>query len=239
MRDLIFDLGMNRGLDAAFYLAKGFRVVGVEADPIVAAEVAARLKDPRLYVEAVGIGPEHGKVLPFYVNLAHNEQSTFVKTFTTQPNWWKGYEVKQVPVTTLVRLLNKHGCPYYLKIDIEAWDMLALEQMKGTSYRPSYISTETGPTLAWIDILEALGYTALQLRNQERNETQSLRADGKHQHEGKPIDWQFERGCSGKFGLDISAPWVSPAEARKQWQRHIDADFPKGRWFDVHGRLPV
>ena len=31
--DLIYDLGVNRGEDCAFYLAKGFRVVGIEANP--------------------------------------------------------------------------------------------------------------------------------------------------------------------------------------------------------------
>ena len=29
--DLIFDIGLHRGLDAIYYLEKGFRVVGVEA----------------------------------------------------------------------------------------------------------------------------------------------------------------------------------------------------------------
>ena len=31
--ELIMDVGMHRGEDAAYYLAKGFRVVGFEADP--------------------------------------------------------------------------------------------------------------------------------------------------------------------------------------------------------------
>ncbi len=31
--DLIFDVGVNRGEDTAFYLAKGYRVVGIEANP--------------------------------------------------------------------------------------------------------------------------------------------------------------------------------------------------------------
>ena len=30
--DLIYDVGMHRGEDTAFYLRKGFRVVAVEAD---------------------------------------------------------------------------------------------------------------------------------------------------------------------------------------------------------------
>lgn len=233
--DLIFDVGMNRGMDAAYYLAKGFRVVGVEADPIVAAEVSDRLANPRLVVEAVGIGPEHGSVLPFYVNLANNEQSTFLKGFTTQPNWSRGFVVKEVPVTTLDRLIDKHGCPYYCKIDIEAWDLLALVQLQPTGHRPPFISVETGPDLDWINKLEELGYTRLQLRNQELNERQKLAADDGQQREGKAIYWQFECGCSGIFGRDISAQWRTPEDLRRDWQAHIDKGFPEGNWFDVHG----
>ncbi len=31
--DLVYDVGMHRGEDTAFYLAKGYRVVGFEANP--------------------------------------------------------------------------------------------------------------------------------------------------------------------------------------------------------------
>jgi 16S rRNA A1518/A1519 N6-dimethyltransferase RsmA/KsgA/DIM1 with predicted DNA glycosylase/AP lyase activity len=34
--DLVFDLGMHKGEDTAFYLKKGFRIVGVEANPELA-----------------------------------------------------------------------------------------------------------------------------------------------------------------------------------------------------------
>ena len=34
--DLIFDVGLHHGDDAAYYLSKGFRVVGIEANPQLA-----------------------------------------------------------------------------------------------------------------------------------------------------------------------------------------------------------
>jgi hypothetical protein len=39
---LIFDLGVNDGSDTDFYLKKGFRVVGVEANPLVCEGAAKR-----------------------------------------------------------------------------------------------------------------------------------------------------------------------------------------------------
>ena len=45
--DLIYDVGMHNGADTAFYLAKGFRVVAVEANPeLVQASTAAGCLTP-------------------------------------------------------------------------------------------------------------------------------------------------------------------------------------------------
>jgi hypothetical protein len=43
-RDLIYDVGLHKSEDAEFYLRKGFRVVGFEADPDLVAFCRERLK---------------------------------------------------------------------------------------------------------------------------------------------------------------------------------------------------
>ncbi|MFT5604915.1 MAG: 16S rRNA A1518/A1519 N6-dimethyltransferase RsmA/KsgA/DIM1 with predicted DNA glycosylase, partial [Paracoccaceae bacterium] len=40
--DLVYDVGMHQGEDSDFYLKKGFRVVGFEADPDLAAQCRRR-----------------------------------------------------------------------------------------------------------------------------------------------------------------------------------------------------
>src|SRR5213594_2634641 len=40
--DLIYDVGVNNGDDTAHYLMKGFRVLGVDADPILMAPLQER-----------------------------------------------------------------------------------------------------------------------------------------------------------------------------------------------------
>src|SRR5580704_1290060 len=42
--DLIYDVGMHRAEDTEFYLAKGFRVVAVEASPDLCEAAANRLR---------------------------------------------------------------------------------------------------------------------------------------------------------------------------------------------------
>ena len=41
---LVCDVGMHRGGDTAYYLHKGFRVVGVEANPAMADQLRDRVK---------------------------------------------------------------------------------------------------------------------------------------------------------------------------------------------------
>ena len=41
---LVYDVGMHRGDDTAYYLHKGFRVVGVEANPAMADHLRGRFK---------------------------------------------------------------------------------------------------------------------------------------------------------------------------------------------------
>ncbi|HQT44071.1 MAG TPA: hypothetical protein PLD79_08715, partial [Halothiobacillus sp.] len=77
---LVYDVGMNNGDDCAYYLAKGYRVVAIEANPILCdyvrmrfnAEIAAQ----RLVVLNTGIAGEPGQ-LPFYMHRSNSVLSTF------------------------------------------------------------------------------------------------------------------------------------------------------------------
>ena len=40
--EIIYDVGMNNGDDTAYYLSRGHRVVAIEANPLLAREVAVR-----------------------------------------------------------------------------------------------------------------------------------------------------------------------------------------------------
>jgi hypothetical protein len=56
--DLIYDIGMHNGNDTAYYLFRGFRVVGVEANPLLVEQVrerfAAEIASNRLTVLNTG-----------------------------------------------------------------------------------------------------------------------------------------------------------------------------------------
>jgi FkbM family methyltransferase len=156
---LIYDVGLNIGQDAEFYLKKGFRVVGIEANPEVAEVARQRLASfgDRLTILNVGIGPKGGH-LPFYVNRMHHEWSTFAREYADKEG--STFDEITVPVTTLKSIVRRYGVPYYMKIDIEARDMLALEQLGKTRARPEFISALTlartdPPVLNLVDPLSA------------------------------------------------------------------------------------
>jgi hypothetical protein len=45
--DLVFDVGMNDGADTVHYLSRGFRVIAVEADPVLSNTAIPRARIPR------------------------------------------------------------------------------------------------------------------------------------------------------------------------------------------------
>jgi hypothetical protein len=62
--DLIFDVGMHKGQDTAFYLAKGFRVVAIEANLSLVRWARFRfrreIKRGQLKILNIGVGEKEG-----------------------------------------------------------------------------------------------------------------------------------------------------------------------------------
>src|SRR5213593_4023745 len=73
-RDLIFDIGVNNGDDTAHYLRRGFRVVGVEANPEMVANCERRfqaeIRAGRLVLLNAALAAEEG-VVSFFVSEGH------------------------------------------------------------------------------------------------------------------------------------------------------------------------
>ena len=71
--DLIFDVGMHQGEDTDYYLKRGFRVVGFEANPDLVLEnsdkYAAQIgRGELVIVEGAIVGEHSGDTVTFYVN---------------------------------------------------------------------------------------------------------------------------------------------------------------------------
>jgi FkbM family methyltransferase len=232
--DLIFDVGLHRGQDTAFYLAKGFRVVAFEANPELVRLCSERFADAiaqgRLSIVAGAIVPPESEAgrngrVAFWLNPAMDIWGTADPAWVER-NARKGTASTRidVPVVDFVEALRRHGIPYYLKVDIEGCDLVCLRALAAFPVRPAFVSLESDKTSlaaihAEIDLLRSLGYESFQVV--EQSSIPRTQAPPDPPREGNHAAHVFERGCSGLFGRELPGPWVSggQAMARYRWIR--------------------
>ena len=218
MQDLIIDVGMHWGRDTEFYIAKGFRVAAVEANPQLAQKNAARfsqyLDSGRLRILNVAVAPHSGTV-PFWIVDSNDDWSTADARFAKR-NEVLGVKSRQVtvPCREFGEILDECGTPYYLKIDIEGSDLLCLRALDGRE-RPKYVSVEAildsfDDVFTQLSILWNLGYRHFKLVNQGLCRTWCCPNPPR---EGKYVDARFDDFCTGPFGEESPGEWTSVEEA--------------------------
>lgn len=218
--DLIYDVGLHRGEDSAFYLAKGYKVVGFEANPDLAAECRARFaKELRMRVVEGAITDSPTPTVRFF----RHRNSIWG---TTHPDWAKrnavvaNSEPIDVASISLATILAETGVPLYMKIDIEGADLLCLHALLQLKEAPKYISLESSKTnwhelTAEFSALERLGYSRFAVVQQATIPgTQIVTTT----IDGRPLRFRFEPNASGPFGPDLPN-WTDRASAEQQYRR--------------------
>ncbi len=262
--DLIYDLGLHRGEDTQFYLAKGFRVVAIDANADLCAEASARfaaeVASGRLTILHRAISAQSGEVT-FFKNAKRSEWGTI------DPQWAERNRSKGatstrtvVRASTLADVTLEFGVPYFVKIDIEGLDLVALRSLGAAPARPRYVSIESEKNSfaaleAEFAALRELGYDRFKVVAQHEVPRQR---PPRPPLEGQYCEHVFERGASGLFGEEAPGEWVS-AEAALEAYRPIFARYrligdaadwrtrilrPLARavgigagWYDTHARL--
>jgi FkbM family methyltransferase len=208
---LIVDVGMHRGEDAEFYLAKGFRVLAVEADPRLVAETSSRLRDPiqsgRLEIVHAAVADEPGEVYFF----ASDEDGWGSLDPHRGDALHIGSRRTRVRALTLDGILAGYPTPYYVKVDIEGSDASCIRALERLPEPPRFVSfecdlTDQQETHALIDLLSRLGYRRFKLVNQALNP--QLRCP-QPPLEGAYVDIRFSHYMSGLFGEETPGPWLS------------------------------
>jgi FkbM family methyltransferase len=162
MTGLVFDIGFNNGDDTAHYLARGFRVVAVEANPDLVkagqARFADAIKDGRLELIGAALSETSGGNVPFYVNAFDGRSSCIPEAGMLGGS----FHVISVPTVTIGDLFARFGTPYYLKVDIEGNDWFCLRDLPEA---PQYISVEAH-RLEYLAVLYVRGYRQFKIVNQ-------------------------------------------------------------------------
>lgn len=214
---LVYDVGAHLGEDSDYYLALGYSVVAIEANPHLAAKLRKRFENQIaagtfiLIQSAIGQSQEE---LTFFVSKVDSFWGT------TDPQWaarnktlGADSERINVPSVRFADIIKTHGCPYYLKIDIEGADMLCLRDLALTASRPPYLSIESTKT-SWsalvneFDTLEALGYVRFKVINQKKHKPDQFLTKS-----GQRVHYEFENGASGPFGEHMVGKWLTRKQA--------------------------
>ncbi len=227
----IFDIGMAEGNDTAYYLAKGFNVVGVEGDVQTYQDLLRRfapeIAGGRLVIHNNAAAARTGETVEFF----HHEQHPGISGLSnSRAEFSSGYKSFFVPTINWPSLIAAHGVPYYMKIDIEGGEAAFLSSAARETL-PEYISVECY-SLAPVETLRQLGYRRFMLVDQNPPGGFSL---PQPQHEGNTLaTWKWSHN-SGPFGRDLTGEWVdfetfktAWEASREQWAR---------TWFDCHAAL--
>ena len=163
--NLIYDIGMHTGNDTAFYLACGFRVIAVEADPDLAAAANKRFKteieSQKLIILNVGIAEQNTQA-EFWINEVRSQFNSFSQQMAAR--FGDPHHSVSIKCRRLDEILSEYGVPLYLKIDIEGNDIICCNQLS-TANKPKYISVEMSQMELLIR-LRNLGYDRFKLITQ-------------------------------------------------------------------------
>jgi FkbM family methyltransferase len=236
--DLIIDVGAHLGHDTDFYLRKGFRVVAVEANPILVERLDRTFQDfirsGRLVVLPFGIHEGEGE-FTFYRNLDKDDWSSFIFEVGARDN--TRYQALRVHCIRFEEVLKTFGIPYYLKIDIEGHDSHVLKALLRLRATPRFVSVE-GHDLSYLAYLRALGYDRFKTINQSRN----WKTPCPHPpREGTYVEYQFDGHSSGLFGEETPGEWKGFEETAYEYL-HMKLGYPDRHnlgegWFDFHAKM--
>lgn len=174
---LVYDIGFHEGQDTAYYLKKGYRVVAVDADQALIArgneQHAAAIAQGQLTLVGKAIYEFDDREVEFFIS-DNSEWNSLNKDFAGRNAL--GTRVEKVATVRLDTLVRTYGKPYFLKIDIEGYDVHALRTLS-PELAPEYISVEAlsltadhipddEEAMATLKELQRLGYKQFRLVDQ-------------------------------------------------------------------------
>ena len=237
----VIDVGMHDGADSMYYARRGFKVIAFEANPVLAQAGQDKFEEFGfdIAVRNLAISDKAGQKVKFYVNTERPQWSSLDSALGTREGGATEIEVASCNLADELAPLGDRI--HMVKIDIEGYDYVAVQQISLLRHKPAYISVENGGVY-FINLMSEMGYQKFKFANQKYNSAQRILPNSKHGH---PVDSTFLPHSSGPFGEDLPGRWLTKAEALKigealELARQAAPDnlFADAvGWFDMHAAL--
>jgi|GEM_PF-638266 len=208
MKKVIYDFGSNNGDDIPYYLFKADLVVAVEANPTLCDQIRSRfsaeIKEKRLVIECCVINDvETNNEVPFFIHERNDVLSQFPEPDEDlRPDFFQVY----LPSKTASQIVQEHGEPYYIKIDIEHYDVQILKSIFDSNIRPPYISAEIHNADVFKLLSERGEYNAFKLVDGHFVSTDY--AEQRISTNQGEVFYSFPFHSAGPFGEDIHGRWI-------------------------------
>jgi FkbM family methyltransferase len=230
---VIYDFGSNNGDDLPYYLLKGDRVIAVEANPLLANEIAQRfakeIAEKRLFVENCVVTGEEGSAnVRFYIHKYDAHLSQFPKP--TESHVGNFREVL-LPSRSVASLIGQHGDAFYIKIDLEHYDEVILRHLFRLNIRPPFISVESHSAEVFCTLVSLGKYDSFNIVDGK-----SVADKYKHRMINSKVGqapYSFPARSSGPFGDDIDGPWWTASQFL-----YLLA-FERLGWKDIHATTQI
>ncbi len=248
--ETIFDIGMFDGADTAYYLESGYRVLSVEANPVL---VQRAEKTFATQVKSGQLTCVHAAISATCEPVSLTLGGADLGSSSTSSSWVTNMPMGSitVPGITMQQVLEEHGVPYYMKVDIEGADRLAVLALT-PKMRPTYLSFEISAEVEeLVNHSQSIGFTRFKIINQNSfrelanqyslvdrgklrlvrylgyEEPRLVRRDGRFfvsGHSSGPVPWRSD------------GRWYSAKETLERWWEAKAANAVHG-WYDVHATL--
>lgn len=224
-KKIIYDFGSNNGDDIPYYLLKSDLVIAIEANPFLANLIKDRFKKEikrgNLIVENyVCTVEDRPKMSPFFIHKTFSPLSQLPTPSETQ---LEQFDKVMLPSINVIDLIKKHGEPWYIKIDLEHYDHILLNELFINNITPPYISAELH-NIQVFAMMMALGkYNAFKLV--DGKSVPSLYKNHCISTNNGFLTYSFPEDSSGPFGNDINGRWMDAndffdvlAQAKLGWK---------------------
>ncbi len=226
---LIYDVGMHKGQDTDFYLRKGYKVIGFEANPENAEYCRKRFAEAIMngkltivegaIVEQSAIANRQTKAR-FYQNTQLSQWGSISQDWASR-NEVMGTtnQIIEVDTVDFTECLKIYGTPHYLKADIVGSEMICLKALLEFENKPDYISIRSEKVVfrkleEEISLFEQLGYDKFKAIQQDVTDFEVISKTA----DKKEFRHLFEEGSSGIFGEELPAKWKDSTQIIKEYK---------------------